>query len=85
MIGIGSPRASIESNSALRELVGADNFYTGIAKGEQARLQMMLKVLREGGSTRQACAISNPTMRYWCWAKTLPRPARAWPWRYARQ
>ena len=49
MIGIGSPRASIESNFALRELVGAENFYTGIAKGEQARLQMMLKVLREGG------------------------------------
>ena len=49
VIGIGSPRASIESNFALRELVGADNFYTGIAKGEQARLQMMLKVLREGG------------------------------------
>ena len=49
VIGIGSPRASIESNFALRELVGADNFYTGIAKGEQERLQMMLKVLREGG------------------------------------
>lgn len=49
MIGIGSPRASIESNFALRELVGAENFYTGIAKGEQVRLQMMLKVLREGG------------------------------------
>ena len=49
VIGIGSPRASIESNFALRELVGAENFYTGIAKGEQARLQMMLKVLREGG------------------------------------
>lgn len=56
MIGIGSPRASIESNFALRELVGADNFYTGIAKGEQARLQMMLKVLREGG-------IHTPSLR----------------------
>ncbi len=54
--GIGSPRASIESNFALRELVGADNFYTGIAKGEQARLQMMLKVLREGG-------IHTPSLR----------------------
>ena len=49
VIGIGSPRASLESNFALRELVGAGNFYTGIAKGEQERLQMMLKVLREGG------------------------------------
>ncbi len=56
MIGIGSPRASIESNFALRELVGADNFYTGIAKGEQARPQMMLKVLREGG-------IHTPSLR----------------------
>ena len=33
VIGIGSPRASIESNFALRELVGAENFYTGIAQG----------------------------------------------------
>ncbi len=49
VIGIGSPRASIESNFALRELVGADNFYTGIADGEQARIQLMLKVLRESG------------------------------------
>ncbi|HAT5699215.1 TPA: NADH-quinone oxidoreductase subunit NuoG, partial [Salmonella enterica subsp. enterica serovar Typhimurium] len=44
-----SPRASIESNFALRELVGAENFYTGIARGEQERLQLALKVLREGG------------------------------------
>lgn len=35
MIGIGSPRASIESNFALRELVGADSFYTGIAKANK--------------------------------------------------
>ncbi|WP_234833644.1 molybdopterin-dependent oxidoreductase, partial [Salmonella enterica] len=49
VIGIGSPRASIESNFALRELVGAENFYTGIARGEQERLQLALKVLREGG------------------------------------
>jgi NADH-quinone oxidoreductase subunit G len=56
VIGIGSPRASIESNFALRELVGADNFYTGIAGGEQARIQMMLKVLRESG-------VSTPSLR----------------------
>ncbi|TKI04761.1 NADH-quinone oxidoreductase subunit NuoG [Martelella alba] len=49
MIGIGSPRASVESNFALRELVGADNFYTGLAAGEQARLALMLRVLRDGG------------------------------------
>lgn len=48
-IGIGSPRASVESNFALRELVGAENFSTGMPAGEQARLELMLKVLRESG------------------------------------
>ncbi|WP_337023302.1 MULTISPECIES: NADH-quinone oxidoreductase subunit NuoG [unclassified Pantoea] len=49
VIGIGSPRASIESNFALRELVGAKNFSTGMPAAEQARVELMLKVLQEGG------------------------------------
>ncbi|WP_147198957.1 NADH-quinone oxidoreductase subunit NuoG [Pantoea sp. CCBC3-3-1] len=49
VIGIGSPRASVESNFALRELVGAENFSTGIPSGEQSRLELMLKVLRDSG------------------------------------
>ncbi|KJV50284.1 NADH dehydrogenase [Pantoea sp. BL1] len=49
VIGIGSPRASIESNFALRELVGAENFSTGMSAAEQARVELMLKVLQEGG------------------------------------
>ncbi|TPG65282.1 NADH-quinone oxidoreductase subunit NuoG [Ewingella americana] len=48
-IGIGSPRASLESNFALRDLVGADNFYTGINAAEQGRLELMLNVLRNSG------------------------------------
>ncbi len=48
-IGIGSPRASIESNFALRELVGAENFYSGISVEEQNRLDMMLEILQQGG------------------------------------
>ena len=36
--------------------MGAENFYTGIAKAEQERLQMMLTVLRDGG-------IHTPTLR----------------------
>ncbi|MEI7111092.1 NADH-quinone oxidoreductase subunit NuoG [Serratia sp. TMDUHS_CL] len=48
-IGIGSPRASLESNFALRELVGAENYYTGIAQAEQSRLALMLNVLKNGG------------------------------------
>lgn len=34
LIGIGSPRASLESNFALRELVGKENFYSGIPDNE---------------------------------------------------
>ncbi|PLK59394.1 NADH-quinone oxidoreductase subunit G [Candidatus Palibaumannia cicadellinicola] len=56
MIGIGSPRASLESNFALRELVGEDNFYIGIARAEQDQLSLMLKVLRHGG-------IHTPSLR----------------------
>lgn len=48
-IGIGSPRASLESNFALRELVGAENFYTGINAAEQGRLETMLNILRNSG------------------------------------
>ncbi|WP_459176023.1 NADH-quinone oxidoreductase subunit NuoG [Ewingella americana] len=48
-IGIGSPRASLESNFALRDLVGADNFYTGINAAEQGRLELMLNILRNSG------------------------------------
>jgi len=32
MIGIGSPRATLESNFALLSLVGEENFYHGISK-----------------------------------------------------
>lgn len=35
IVGIGSPRASLESNYALRQLVGEDNFATGMAAHEQ--------------------------------------------------
>jgi len=48
MIGIGSPRASLESNFALSQLVGADNFSCGIGAGELDCLQLALQILREG-------------------------------------
>ena len=35
-IGIGSPRASLEANFALRALVGPDRFYSGMAEPEHA-------------------------------------------------
>lgn len=49
VIGIGSPRASLESNYALRELVGAANFYSGVEQSEWECLQKMLQILQQGG------------------------------------
>ncbi|SEQ91623.1 NADH-quinone oxidoreductase subunit G [Solimonas aquatica] len=48
VIGIGSPRASVEANYALRELVGAANFYDGHALHEAELVQLALKIVREG-------------------------------------
>jgi NADH-quinone oxidoreductase subunit G len=48
VIGIGSPRASLESNFALRTLVGPDRFFAGISDQELLLLSTMLRILREG-------------------------------------
>lgn len=48
LIGIGSPRASMESNFALRQLVGADNFYQGIGEDEAYLLRKIISVLNSG-------------------------------------
>lgn len=48
VIGIGSPRASIESNYALKALVGADNFYHGVSVDEHNLAELVIKVLKEG-------------------------------------
>ncbi|MGH9325760.1 MAG: NADH-quinone oxidoreductase subunit NuoG [Terriglobia bacterium] len=47
-IGIGSPRASLEANFALRELVGAERFFAGVAPEEYRFTSAMLRVLRAG-------------------------------------
>ncbi|AZE49735.1 NADH-ubiquinone oxidoreductase chain G [Pseudomonas chlororaphis] len=46
IVGIGSPRASLESNYALRELVGAEHFYSGIEAAELERIRLVLQVLK---------------------------------------
>ena len=48
-IGIGSPRASLESNFALRELVGSENFCVGIQDSELELVNTSIEVMREGG------------------------------------
>jgi NADH-quinone oxidoreductase subunit G len=47
-IGIGSPRASLQSNFALRTLVGKDNFYHGVSDNEHDLANLAIKILRDG-------------------------------------
>jgi NADH-quinone oxidoreductase subunit G len=49
IIGIGSPRASIESNFALSALVGKENFYHGISKKEHQLTRTVLDFLQKSG------------------------------------
>lgn len=48
VIGIGSPRASLEANFALRELVGADRFFSGMAAEEAALVNLAVEAARSG-------------------------------------
>jgi NADH-quinone oxidoreductase subunit G len=48
IIGIGSPRASLEANFALRTMVGAENFYTGMSESDSRLVALALRILREG-------------------------------------
>jgi NADH-quinone oxidoreductase subunit G len=50
VVGIGSPRASLEANFALRELVGADNYSIGTDAGETELLARALEILRDGAA-----------------------------------
>lgn len=46
--GIGSPRASLESNFLLRQLVGAQSFYAGISRAEGKLILRIIEILRNG-------------------------------------
>jgi NADH-quinone oxidoreductase subunit G len=48
VIGIGSPRASLEANFALRVLVGAERFYSGMSAADHRLVSLILEVLRSG-------------------------------------
>ncbi len=47
-IGIGSPRASLESNFALRALVGQERFFAGEPETRLSLLRLMIGILRAG-------------------------------------
>ncbi|MGH9359481.1 MAG: molybdopterin-dependent oxidoreductase, partial [Terriglobia bacterium] len=46
--GIGSPRASLEANFALRALVGAERFYAGVAEAEYRLTALIAELLKTG-------------------------------------
>ncbi len=48
VIGIGSSRASLEANFALRTLVGAEHFYSGMSDTESHLVSLMLEIIRTG-------------------------------------
>jgi NADH-quinone oxidoreductase subunit G len=48
VLGIGSPRASLEANFVLRALVGSERFLGGVAPEEHRLISLMLQILREG-------------------------------------
>jgi NADH-quinone oxidoreductase subunit G len=48
LIGIGSPRASVESNTALMQLVGAANFYQGISDDLGFIEKRVVEVMQSG-------------------------------------
>ncbi|HEY3396503.1 MAG TPA: NADH-quinone oxidoreductase subunit NuoG [Armatimonadota bacterium] len=47
VIGLGSPRASLEANYALRTLVGAENFYLGLSARDAHLVNMVLEIRRQ--------------------------------------
>ncbi|HEY1760911.1 MAG TPA: NADH-quinone oxidoreductase subunit NuoG [Bryobacteraceae bacterium] len=55
-IGIGSPRASLEANFALRTLVSPEHFHTGMPDAEAGLVESMIAILRRG-------PMRTPTLR----------------------
>ena len=56
IVGIGSPRAALEANFALRALVGAENFYPGVSAREGGLLRLIADILGSG-------AVHVPSLR----------------------
>ena len=55
-VGIGSPRASLEANFALKRLVGDERFFLGLADREHTLVERALEILTTGPSP-------TPTLR----------------------
>jgi NADH-quinone oxidoreductase subunit G len=49
IMGIGSPRASLESNFALQLLVGVENFYSGESSNDRFLIKIVMDIMKQGG------------------------------------
>jgi len=56
VLGVGSPRASLETNHALKTLVGADRYCSGLSARELALVGRVLEAQREGVATTPSLA-----------------------------
>ena len=56
VIAIGSPRASLEANFALRTFVGPERFHSGVADDQAKLVGLMVEILRRG-------PMRTPTLR----------------------
>ncbi len=59
IIGIGSPRASLEANFVLRTLVGEDNFYSGLSGPEAEIGSLLLSVLKSNIKTPSLAQVED--------------------------
>lgn len=50
VLGIGSPRASLEANFALRALVGPEHFHHGVSTADYRLMSLLLRILRTGAA-----------------------------------
>jgi NADH-quinone oxidoreductase subunit G len=48
IVGVGSPRASLESNYALKTLVGGEHFFSGMSEAEHHHASLIVRVLKDG-------------------------------------
>ena len=48
ILGIGSPRASLEANFALSALVGKENFHLGLSESEHVLIALSVELLKDG-------------------------------------
>ena len=77
VIGIGSPRASLEANFALRMLVGADRFFSGVRAEESLPVARSPNFCAGAHARSLRCTTSKSLMPSSCSEKTLSTRRRA--------